>query len=150
MRATIAAAIVFAPMLAGCGGSSRTVTVATTTTTAAATSTTTATSPAQAPVSPSVISRAEYSIVDAACTTTAHSGVQTSELGTAFAIVPGNASVIITASHVAGLCLGGSMGANDAMVAITHDDATHDIAVLQETDGGPPVVPRALGPDKGP
>lgn len=66
-------------------------------------------------------------------------------LGTAFAIVPGNASVFVTASHVAARCVGGSMGAGDASVAITRDDVTHDVAVLQETDGGPPVVPRALG-----
>lgn len=89
-------------------------------------------------------------MVDARCTTTGQSGAQTGELGTAFAIVPGNASVFVTASHVAALCVGGgSMGASDATVAITRDDVTHDIAVLQETDGGPPVVPAALGLEKG-
>ena len=58
--------------------------------------------------------------------------------------MPGNASVFVTASHVASMCLGGTMGANDASVAILRDDVAHDVALLQENDGGPPVVTRAL------
>jgi S1-C subfamily serine protease len=137
-----------AALSAGCGRQSGTATVTVIRTVSSIKAGPSTRGPA-APVSASVIARAEYSVVDAACTTTGQSGVQTSELGTAFAIVPGNASVFITASHVAAMCVGGSMGANDATVAITRDDVTHDLAVLQETDGGPPVVPRALGLNEG-
>lgn len=144
-----------AVLLAGCGGGSRTVTVAATPTrttiasTPATTTRTLRTSSSQNPVSARVIARAEGAVVDAGCTTTGQSGVQRSELGTAFAIVPGDASVFITASHVAAMCVGGSMGANDATVAVSEDDVTHDVAVLRETDGGPPVVLRALRLQKG-
>ena len=94
--------------------------------------------------------RAEDSVVDAGCTATGQNGLQRTELGTAFAILPGNASVFVTASHVASMCVGGTMNANDATVAILRDDVTHDVALLQEDDGGPPVVIRALRIDPTP
>ncbi len=144
-----------AALLAGCGTKAATVTVARSAplgpalvhnTTAAPKSTQPGSSPA---VPESVIARAEASVIDAACSATGQNGVQTAMLGTAFAIAPGNASVFVTASHVAARCVGGSMGAGDASVAITRDDVTHDVAVLQETDGGPPVVARALALNTG-
>jgi Trypsin-like peptidase domain len=139
-----------AAMLAGCGAGSRTVTITATPTRTTPISTTAKTTPttrarsSQVPVSASVIARTENAVVDAGCSTTGQTGVARTELGTAFAIVPGNTSLFITASHVAAMCVGGSMGANDATVAVTEDDVTHDVAVLQETDGGPPVVLGAL------
>lgn len=147
----LALALGLAALLAGCGANTRTVTITRSAPRRVAVHhATTETRPpstqaaALAGVPESVIARAEDSVVDAGCSATGQDGIQTAMLGTAFAIVPGNASVFVTASHVAARCVGGSMGAGDASVAVTSDNVTRDVALLQETDAGPPVVPRAL------